>query len=171
MEYGFSILMFIFSGILLLYAGLMALTKNYDMLPVRARVSVKPKDKRAYAVQLAKVIALVAAAPGGRCCLRRNLRHRKFQGSGALRLEGVPAARCVQRRSERDEPQYPANQQGRCFRPGPVQQALCHRQLRGPIYHLDAAHARLWDTGIVKDSPLLYAYGDFAPCADEHCKL
>lgn len=63
MEYGFSILMFIFSGILLLYAGLMALTKNYDMLPVRARVSVEPKDKRAYAVQLAKVIALVAAAP------------------------------------------------------------------------------------------------------------
>ena len=63
MEYGFSILMLLFALALLIYAGWMALTKNYDMLPARARVSVDPKDKKAYTKQLAKVIALVAAAP------------------------------------------------------------------------------------------------------------
>ena len=63
MEHGSSILMFIFAGALLLYAGLMAVTKDYNLLPLRARVSVKPKDKKAYTFQLAKVIALVAAAP------------------------------------------------------------------------------------------------------------
>ena len=62
MEYGFSILMFIFAGALLLYAALMATTKNYNILPMRAAVSVDPKDKKAYTAQLAKVIALVAAA-------------------------------------------------------------------------------------------------------------
>ena len=63
MEHGFSILMLIFAGALLLYAGLMAVTKDYNLLPLRARVSVKPKDKKAYTFQLAKVIALVSAAP------------------------------------------------------------------------------------------------------------
>ena len=62
MEYGFSILMFIFAGAVLLYAGIMALTKDYNTLPVRARISVEPKDKKAYTRQLSKVIALVAAA-------------------------------------------------------------------------------------------------------------
>lgn len=63
MEYGYSILMGIFSLMLLLYAGLMALTKDYKMLPYRARISVKPKDPKRYALALSKVIALVAAAP------------------------------------------------------------------------------------------------------------
>lgn len=61
MEQGFSILMFIFAGALLLYAGLMALTKDYKMLPYRARQSVKPKNSEKYMVQLAKIVALVAA--------------------------------------------------------------------------------------------------------------
>ena len=60
MEYGFSILMFIFAGAILLYAGLMALTKDYKMLPYRARQSVKPKNPEKYMVQLAKIAALVA---------------------------------------------------------------------------------------------------------------
>lgn len=63
MEYGYSILMGIFAGALLLYAGLMALTKDYKMLPYRARQSVKPKNPKAYMTQLAKVVALVALAP------------------------------------------------------------------------------------------------------------
>lgn len=63
MENGFSILMFIFSGMLLLYAGLLALTKDYKLLPVRARVSVKPKNPKLYASRFARVIALVAVAP------------------------------------------------------------------------------------------------------------
>ena len=62
MDHGFSILMFIFAAALLAYAALMAITKNYNILPWRATVSVNPKDKRAYTFQLAKVIALVAAA-------------------------------------------------------------------------------------------------------------
>lgn len=63
MEYGFSILMAAFSAALLLYVGLMALLKDYKMIPLRARVSVKPKNEKKYMTQLAKVIALVAISP------------------------------------------------------------------------------------------------------------
>ena len=63
MEYGYSILMGIFAGLILIYAGLMALTNDYKMLPFRARVSVQPKDEKRYMKQLAKVVALVALAP------------------------------------------------------------------------------------------------------------
>ncbi|MBR1483942.1 MAG: hypothetical protein IJ598_13395 [Ruminococcus sp.] len=63
MEYGFSILMAVFSAALLLYAGLMALFKDYKMLPLRARVSFKPKNEKKYMTQLAKVIAIVALSP------------------------------------------------------------------------------------------------------------
>ena len=59
----FTILMLIFAGALLLYAALMALTKDYKILPVRARQSVKPKDPKKYTFQLSKVIALVSLAP------------------------------------------------------------------------------------------------------------
>ena len=65
MDHGFSILMLIFAAALLLYAALMAITKNYKMLPYRATVSVKPKNPRKYTVQLAKVVALVALAVAG----------------------------------------------------------------------------------------------------------
>ena len=63
MEYGYSILMGIFAGAILLYAGLMALTKDYKMLPLRARVSVKPKNEKKYMTQLSKAVALAAFAP------------------------------------------------------------------------------------------------------------
>ena len=63
MEYGYSILMGFFAAAILLYAGLMALTKNYKILPVRATQSVKPKDEKRYMTQLAKVVALVALSP------------------------------------------------------------------------------------------------------------
>ena len=63
MNEGFSVLMFIFSGCLLLYSALLAFTGNYGMLPSRARVSVRPQNPRAYARALAKVIALVALVP------------------------------------------------------------------------------------------------------------
>ena len=62
MQHAFSILMFIFAAFLLLYAAIMAVTKDYKMIPYRSRVSIKPKDSKAYAVQLAKIIALVALA-------------------------------------------------------------------------------------------------------------
>ena len=63
MEYGYSILMGAFAAALLLYAGLMTWTKEYRLVPFRARQSVKPKDQKAYMTGLAKVVALVAAAP------------------------------------------------------------------------------------------------------------
>ena len=63
MEYGYSVLMAIFGGAILLYAGMMALFKDYKMLPYRARVSVKPKDEKRYMVQLSKAVALAALAP------------------------------------------------------------------------------------------------------------
>lgn len=63
MEYGYSVLMAIFSAALLLYAGLMAIFRDYNMIPMRARVSVKPKNEKKYMAQLAKVIALVALSP------------------------------------------------------------------------------------------------------------
>lgn len=63
MEYGYSVLMGIFSAMLLLYAGLMALFKDYKMLPLRVRTSVKPKNEKKYMTQLAKIIALVSLSP------------------------------------------------------------------------------------------------------------
>ncbi len=62
MDNGFSIFMFIFAAALFLYAVILAITKDYKMLPVRAQVPVKPKHPKAYTVQLAKVIALVSLA-------------------------------------------------------------------------------------------------------------
>ena len=63
MENGYSIIMLVFSGALLLYAGLMALTKDYKLLPWQVRKTVKPKNKKQYMVRLAKIIALVATPP------------------------------------------------------------------------------------------------------------
>ena len=55
--------MAVFAGAILLYAGLMALTKNYNILPVRARQSVKPNDPKEYMAKFAKVTALVSLSP------------------------------------------------------------------------------------------------------------
>ena len=63
MEYVFSIVMGVLGAAILLYAGIMALTKDYKMLPYRSRASVKPKDPKKYAFQLSKVLALVALSP------------------------------------------------------------------------------------------------------------
>ena len=57
----FSILMFCFSGAILLYAGLLALTKDYQLIP--RNHATDPKDKRAYAAAFARVMAVVALAP------------------------------------------------------------------------------------------------------------
>lgn len=57
----FSILMFIFSGALLLYAGLLALTKDYALIP--RGDAVAPRDKAAYVRAFAKAIAVAALAP------------------------------------------------------------------------------------------------------------
>ena len=64
MGHNFPILFFIFSACILLYAALMAITKNYNFLPYRATQSAKPKDPEKYTVQLAKVVALVGVSIG-----------------------------------------------------------------------------------------------------------
>ena len=61
-ESAFSVFMFIFAGAIFFYAALMAITKDYKMLPYRARVSVKPKNPEKYMFQLAKIVALVGLA-------------------------------------------------------------------------------------------------------------
>ena len=63
MEYGYSVLMAAFSAAILFYAALMAIFKDYKMLPLRARVSFKPKNEKKYMTQLAKAVALVVLAP------------------------------------------------------------------------------------------------------------
>lgn len=63
MDYAYSVLMGCFSAAILIYAGLMALTKDYKMLPIRSRQSVKPKDPKRYMTRLSKVVALVALSP------------------------------------------------------------------------------------------------------------
>ena len=63
MEYGYSILMGLFAAMILAYAGLMALTKDYRILPVRSRQSIRPKDEKKYMTQMAKTVALVSLAP------------------------------------------------------------------------------------------------------------
>ena len=57
----FSILMFCFSGALFLYAVLLYTTKDYKLIP-RGYAS-KKDDKKAYARQVAEIVALVAVAP------------------------------------------------------------------------------------------------------------
>ena len=61
MEYGYSILMFIFSGALLLYAALIALTGSTGLIP--RQHSVKTDNPRRYARRFAGVLALTALAP------------------------------------------------------------------------------------------------------------
>lgn len=60
MEYGYSVLMFVFSGFILIYAGLIALG-NYDL--IRRMYAVKTKDKKEYARRVAVVLALVSLSP------------------------------------------------------------------------------------------------------------
>lgn len=58
-----GMLMLIFAGALLLYAALLAITKDYKMLPRRAQVAVKPKNPKQYTVMIAKAVAISALSP------------------------------------------------------------------------------------------------------------
>lgn len=69
-QIGFSTLMFIFSALLLLYALILALTKDISMIP-RAE-SVKIRDKKEYPGRFAKVIAATALAPLTSGLIARN---------------------------------------------------------------------------------------------------
>ena len=60
MEYGDSIIMFCLSAGILLYALLIRFG-GYSFIP--RNWYTKPKDKKAYAIQFAKILAFVAIAP------------------------------------------------------------------------------------------------------------
>ena len=61
MDRAFSVLMFCFAGMLLLYAGLLAATGDCGLIP-RLRAA-KIRDKKAYARRFAGAVAITAAAP------------------------------------------------------------------------------------------------------------
>lgn len=61
MESGFAILMLCFSGALLLYAGILALTRDPKM--ISRHYASEMENPRAYAAKFAKIMALVALAP------------------------------------------------------------------------------------------------------------
>jgi len=56
-----AIIMFVFSGAILLYAGVLALTRDVKML--QRRYATKIKDPRAYTLKVAKILAIVAVSP------------------------------------------------------------------------------------------------------------
>lgn len=59
-----SIFMFIFSAAILLYAAILAITKDYKMLPLQVQVSLKRmKNRKEYVFRLSKAVALAALAP------------------------------------------------------------------------------------------------------------
>ncbi len=60
---GYSTLIVIFSGMLFLYALLLAVTRDPNLLPRNIAVSIRRKNRKEYIFQLGKVIALTALAP------------------------------------------------------------------------------------------------------------
>lgn len=60
MRYGFSVLMFCFAGMILIYA-LMVWHGGFNM--IFRHWAVKVNDKKAYARRFAKILAIVAIAP------------------------------------------------------------------------------------------------------------
>lgn len=63
MEYAYSILMFIFAGLLILYGLLLVRTGNYHYLPYRGRTAAKGWDTKAHVRLVGKIVMLAACAP------------------------------------------------------------------------------------------------------------
>ena len=63
MEYGLSVLMFCFSGALLLYAGLLAMEKKRPDLLIPRHYAGKMGNPVKYARRIAKIVVVCAAAP------------------------------------------------------------------------------------------------------------
>ncbi|MBP5662522.1 MAG: hypothetical protein J6X30_05165 [Clostridia bacterium] len=57
-----AVFFFCFAGAILLYAGLLALTKDIKLLPYRIRRTMNRTDK-AYMLFLARVVACIAVLP------------------------------------------------------------------------------------------------------------
>ena len=61
MEYGFSVMMLALAAGLLVYAGILAALKDPMLIP--RHYAAKMKNGKAYTIQIAKVVCLVACAP------------------------------------------------------------------------------------------------------------
>ena len=61
MEYPYTILLFCLAGLLLLYAGIVALTKSSLLIP--RDFAAKIDDRKKYVSRFARVLALVALSP------------------------------------------------------------------------------------------------------------
>ena len=61
MERAYSILMFCFAGGILLYSLILAIVRSPDLIP--RTYAAKRQTKQKYAIQFAKIIALVSLAP------------------------------------------------------------------------------------------------------------
>ena len=59
----YSIFILIFAAVILLYAVILAVTKDEKMLPLRVQVSLKRKRRKEYVFQLSKCIAITGLAP------------------------------------------------------------------------------------------------------------
>ena len=57
MEYAYTFMTIAFGGMMLLYAGLLALFKDYKMIP--RHWAARPKNPKLYAVCFAKLIAVI----------------------------------------------------------------------------------------------------------------
>ena len=58
---GYAVLMLCFAGFLFIYAGILAKTRNFKLIP--RHDAVKTKDKKEYTEKVAKATALAALAP------------------------------------------------------------------------------------------------------------
>ncbi len=58
MEYAFSIIMFALGGVVLIYSGIVRLSKSTDLIFRSYTADIKDKEK--YAVQFSKLMALIA---------------------------------------------------------------------------------------------------------------
>ena len=59
----YSIFMMIFAAAILLYAVILAVTKDEKMLPPYVQVSIRRKNRKEYIFQLSKCIAIASLAP------------------------------------------------------------------------------------------------------------
>lgn len=61
MEYGYSFIMFIFAGCILVYGLVLIATKNYDL--VARNYVTSPEDKERYAKAVGKILCVCALPP------------------------------------------------------------------------------------------------------------
>ena len=59
----YSIFMLIFAAVILIYAAVLAVTRDEKMLPLQVQASLKRTNRKEYIFRLSKCIAIVSLAP------------------------------------------------------------------------------------------------------------